>query len=519
MAITNLSLSDRASCELEYRRRRKEYGEQQTVEFTEAQQRYRDDPVGFVADCINWKEGKGAAPYQNESMQLLVDQRRLSLRGPHGLGKTALIAWLVLWFAEMNDGVTDWKVPITASAWRQLSKFAMPEIHKWARRLRWDRLAHGPYSERYQLTQLSLKLRTGEAFALASDDSNLIEGAHASRMLYIFDEAKEIPVATWDSAEGAFSTGDCYWISVSTPGEPQGRFYDIQSKRPGYEDWFVRHVTLAEAIAAGRVTSDWADARRRQWGEQSAPYQNRVLGEFASSEADGVIPLSWVEHANERWLAWKEANPRPDLKFRGVGVDVARSGEDKTVLALRFEDVITELRPYSKQDLMATTGYVKGVLDAHGGKAVIDVIGMGGGPVDRLREIKSEQHKVWEVVPFNASEHTDFKDKSGELGFVNCRSAAWWHLRELLDPDNVDNAIALPPDDLLTGDLVAPHWKVVSGGKIQVEAKEDIKERIGRSTDYGDAVVMVFFDNNLVSMNDWVQALRRHTPQAGEDEL
>lgn len=470
------------------------------------QELYANDPVGFVRDCFRWKEGEGATDYQNDAMRLLVEHKRLSLRSPHGAGKTSLVAWIVLWFALTNDDTTDWKIPITASAWRQLTKFAMPEIHKWARKLRWDVIGREPFNERLELTTLALKLHTGEAFALASDNSTMIEGAHASRMLYIFDESKEIPVATWDSAEGAFSTGDTFWLSVSTPGEPQGRFYDIQSRKPGYEDWFVRHVTLEETIAAGRISPDWVEARRKQWGEQSAVYQNRVAGEFASSEADGVIPLSWIEMANDRWNLWNETYPKPELPFMGVGADIARSGEDKTVMALRFANIVTELRVSVKEDLMQTTGRVVGILNAHKGKAYVDVVGIGAGVVDRMREMK------YNVIPFNASEHTDYTDSSNELGFVNCRSGAWWHMREMLDPAN-GHDVALPPDDQLTGDLVAPHWKVTSGGKIQVESKDDIKERIGRSTDYGDAVVMVFFDNNFLSLQSWSEALRRHTAE------
>ena len=133
---------------------------------------------------------------------------------------------------------------------------------------------------------------------------------------------------------------------------------------------------------------------------------------------------------------------------------------------------------------MQTAGRVAGILDAHGGKAVIDVIGIGAGVFDRLRE----QNK--KVVAFNAAEATAKRDKSRELGFVNCRSAAWWAMREILET----GPVALPPDDLLIGDLTAPTWRVVSGGKIQVESKDEIRKRIGRSTDDGDAVIQAFWD-------------------------
>lgn len=511
-------LALRATAELELRSRLSQVINQPENSQTQFQKQYLNDPVAFAHDCIRWKEGEGPAVYQDEALSELITYHREGLRSPHGAGKTGLVGWTILWFGLVNDGWTDWKIPITASAWRQLTKFALPEVHKWARRLRWDIIGREPFNERTELTQLSLKLKTGEAFALASDNSALIEGAHASKMLYVFDESKEIPVATWDSAEGAFSAGECFWLAVSTPGEPVGRFYDIQSHKPGYEDWHTKHITLEDVIKAGRVSESWAESRKIQWGEQSAAYQNRVKGEFASSEADGVIPLSWIEAANKRWDEWNDARKEAAKNgeefqmppFVGVGADIARMGEDSTCLALRYGMIISEIRATHLEDLMQTTGRIKGILDAHGGKAFVDVIGIGSGVVDRLREMKDKNDRKYNVVAFNASEHTDFMDKAKEMGFINCRSGAWWHLRELLEPSS-DSGIALPPDDMLIGDLVAPHWKVVSGGKIQVEAKDDIKERIGRSTDYGDAVVMAFFDNNVLSLQNWTVALKKHT--------
>jgi len=452
---------------------------------------YADNYVGFVRDCFEWGEGEGPAPYQLEPLRRLPTTRREAMRGPHGLGKTAMAAWAILCFALTREAMgVDWKVVTTASAWRQLSHYLWPEIHKWSRRLRWGRIGRGPFSEREELLHLMLKLQHGEAFAVASDKPDLIEGAHASHLLYVFDEAKAIPAATWNAAEGALASGDCYALSISTPGEPHGRFYDIHARKPGYEDWTVQHVKLAECLAAGRVSPEWAEQRKLQWGEASAVYQNRVLGEFASSEEDGIIPLSWVEAANDRWKALDDSGTWGE--FTCVGVDVGRGG-DATVLALRYGEAIRELRRYGVANTMTVTGHVATVLRGHGGYAVVDVIGVGAGVVDKLREDKRG------VEAFNAGESTDWKDRSGEMLFANKRAAAWWNLRELLDPAN-GHALALPPDDLLTGDLTAPHWRPSSGGRIMVESKDDIKKRLGRSTDDGDAVVMAFWQEPAVAV-------------------
>jgi hypothetical protein len=451
---------------------------------------WHNDPAGFARDCISWPSGTRLEGYQADVLDAVVKDGRVSVVSLHGSGKTCAEAMLILWFAVTRDAAgIDWKCPVTAGAWRQLERFLWPEIHLWARRLRWDRIGREPFNERNELLTLSLNLMHGSAFAVASNDPSLIEGAHAESLLYVFDEAKSIAADTFDAAEGAFAgPGETLALACSTPGEPSGRFYEHHARKRGLEDWHPRRIKLKEAVKAGRVSQSWADQRARQWGAKSALYRNRVLGEFASSDSNGVIPLSSIEAANERWAAWQDAGA--DFgPVTHLGVDVARSGSDKTVLACRHADIVSELRSYALGDTMATTGYVAAVLRANPDcKPIVDVIGIGAGVVDRLRE---QGFKA--TVAFNASEGSDRKDRSGELEFLNLRAAAWWNLRELLDPA-YGASLALPPDDLLTGDLVAPHFKMTSSGKIQVESKDEIKKRLGRSTDSGDAVVQACFD-------------------------
>jgi hypothetical protein len=492
------------------------YDERATLLTRRAQKRavqFHDDPVGWAAEHFTWPKDQFLSPYQQEILNALVEHRRVAVRGPHGLGKTAMAAITILWFAITRDAEeVDWKIPVTASVWRQLQLYLWPEVHKWARRLRWDQIGRPPFSRGTELLHLSLKLNFGEAFALASDDPTAIEGAHATELLYVFDEAKAIPAETFDAAEGAFSTAgttdgtNAYALAISTPGDPSGRFYDIHARIPGTERWWTRHVTLGEAIAAGRVTEEWAEDHRLLWGESSV-YANRVLGEFASSSEDSVIPLAWVEMANERWRKLYETDGRPHGqareswqgtrrvvkrgdKLHTVGVDVARGGEDKSVLALRQGNTICELRRFGySDDTMELAGAVVGIQNGHDGpRAIVDVIGVGAGVYDRVRE------QGLPCSGFNASTGVKRTDVTGEFGFTNLRSWAWWNLREMLDPASMCD-VALPPDDRLTGDLVAPKWKVMSGGRIQVESKDDIKKRIHRSTDDGDSVVQAMSES------------------------
>lgn len=451
--------------------------------------KYYYDPIGFATDCIDWRDSDGLTPYQLDIMKTLVEKRRICVRGPHGLGKSAVSALTILWFALTSDAAgVDWKCVYTAGAWRQIIQYLSPEIRKWAARLRWDLVRDRPFHSS-ELLNLSLRLTHGSAFGAACSNPALIEGAHADRLLFLYDESKSIPAGTFDACEGAFSgTGESYAMALSTPGPPAGRFYDIQSHKAGYEDWFVRHVTVQEAIAAKRISEKWMEDRKRQWGETSALFQNRVLGEFHAGEEDSVIPLSWAEAAVERWHEWNDTGRVDPGKPHTVGIDVARSGADKTVFAIRWGHVVTELRSFALADTMTTAGRAAGILENDPTMTgIVDVIGVGAGVYDRLRE------QGLRVQAFNAAGKTSRKDSTGELGFLNIRAAAWQNLREMLDP-SAGAELCLPDDDELLGDLVSPKMmEPMSGGKLKLESKDDIKERIGRSTDRGDAVVMACF--------------------------
>lgn len=480
---------------------------------------YRNNYVAFARDCIIWPEGEGLTKYQEEILAELPLRRRVAVHGPHGLGKTCIAGIATNCFALTWDG-DDWKLPTTASAWRQLSEFFWPEVHKWAQRIRWDKVGRPAFTQ-YELQTMLLKLKSGRAFAMASSEDEMTEGAHADHLLYVFDEAKAIPPGRWDAAEGALMTGDTYALAISTPGEPQGRFFDICSKKPGHEHWWVRHVTVEEVIAAGRISRAHVDQLARQWGENSAVFKNRVLGEFCESSEDCVIPLAWIEAANRRWEErielldhnwnwiegakqgtwprWRWRDGRQAEPLDQLGIDIARSDlGDKTVFARRQGRTVTQLDRYAIADTTPTVGYASNLLERwQQACAMVDVIGIGAGPYDQLRERFSRR-----ALPFNASESTDFKDRSKEIEFSNKRAAGYWNLREALDPA-YDSDLALPPCDVLTGDLTSVRrGRMTSSGKMTIEPKDDIRKRIGRSPDDGDAVVMALFPKKKAPVED-----------------
>ncbi len=203
-----------------------------------------------------------------------------------------------------------------------------------------------------------------------------------------------------------------------------------------------------------------------------------------------VIPTAWVKAAQERWRPERPTCVSPDglevpAPISCLGVDVARGGKDQTVLVARIGNWFAPLQVYPGQATPNGPLVAAQVLAAIGDERPpvnVDVIGVGASVYDSLVA------QGINVIGVNFAEGTRAHDRSGRLGFANVRAEAYWRLREALEPDKGDS-IALPPDPELLADLCAPRWELRTTG-IQVEAKEDVKARIGRSPDKGDAVVL-----------------------------
>lgn len=213
------------------------------------------------------------------------------------------------------------------------------------------------------------------------------------------------------------------------------------------------------------------------------PLRSQMLnGDFSAGMEDDpwqVCPTSWVEEAMKRW---KKPDKIPPMD--SMGVDVARAGKDRTIIARRHGMWFDEPLVYpgtQTPDGPTVAGLCIAALRDH---AVIhiDVIGVGSSPYDFLNEANQQ------VVGVNVSESALGLDKSGRLKFKNQRSELWWRMREALDPAN-NTGIALPPDSGLLADLCAPTWKLV-GSTVSVASREEILEKIGRSPDYASAYVL-----------------------------
>lgn len=461
-------------------------------EYRVRRQHYRTNPVDFVREVLL----VDPAPYQERVLNALVVHKRVCVRSLHGVGKTALAAWVVLWVISCFDG--DVKCVTTASVWRQLTRFLWPEIRKWAMKADWDRIGI-QMRDKVELLKQSIEMGGKQAFPVASDTPSSIEGAHADTLLYVFDESKAIPDDTFDAVEGAFSTaGDdahtmAFALAISTPGPPVGRFYDIHQRKPGTEDWYTDHVTLDEAIAAGRISRAWAEEKEVLWGGAGDPrYKNRVLGEFADAAADSIVKLSWLEEAHERW---RERNGKGagDLILAS---DVADEGADESTIGKLRGNVVEAIETFDCST-MQLAQHLAAAAENRRTIIAVDSIGVGAGVYSRLVE---ELHYE-NTVSFKASYRTDESDVTGENKFLNLRALSYWRLRQALDPDSPGFMnLALPPDDELTTQLLNTPW-TETAGVIRIIPKEQIKKRLnGKSPDKADTLAMLWYVANAYSV-------------------
>jgi hypothetical protein len=224
---------------------------------------------------------------------------------------------------------------------------------------------------------------------------------------------------------------------------------------------------------------------RAQLASLPEPLRSQLLyGDFTIGVLDDpwqVIPTSWVDAAMRRWKP-SEAPERASC----AGLDVARGGAAKTVLSQRFDEWFAPIVRVPGKDSPDADEGTRLVLQAlaRGGYVNIDVIGPGAAVVDLSRKLVDAS----KVIAVNFGAGVKKRDRTSLLKFVNVRAFAYWSLREALDPETGDN-IMLPPDPELKADLCAARYMLRVNG-IQVEAKDEIVKRLGRSPDAGDAVVL-----------------------------
>jgi len=217
------------------------------------------------------------------------------------------------------------------------------------------------------------------------------------------------------------------------------------------------------------------------------PMRSKLLnGDFLAGREDAinqVNPSAWIEAAQARWTPDGHRN----AKMLTLGVDVAQGGADDTVLAALYGTWFAPL--VKRRGIDTSNGPAVAALVSEnmrdGAQVNMDLTGgWGGSARDHLM---AQGIRVEPVVFSGASSE---RSRDGQLTFANKRTELWWQFREALDPMSGEG-IALPPDKRLAAQLAAPTWKL-RGNSIVIESKEDLRKRLGTSTDDADAVILAW---------------------------
>jgi hypothetical protein len=440
-------------------------------------------PAGETGPELFVEEVLGVVPDENGiggidpwQRQILRDfgrgERRISIRSCHGPGKTAVVAWCVLYMLLFRFPQ---KTVATAPTRGQLFDALFAEVMTWFTKL------PAALQERYDTKsdRIELKGAPDESFFSARtarrESPEALQGVHSDHVLLVADEASGVDEKIFEAAVGSMSGENATTILASNPTKTSGFFFDTHHKLAHM--WKTYHISAADSP---RVTDDFAHDVAARYGEDSNAYRVRVLGEFPKADDDTIIPFHLVEAAAERDI---ERLPDATVVW---GLDVARFGDDRSVLLQRSARAVEWAEEFKQLDTMALVGRIKHRYDSilppdRPHEILVDVIGVGAGVLDRLRELSLPARGV------NVSESASMNE-----AYLNLRAELWFMAREWLE----ERTCRIEPSlHQLRSELVVPRYEYTSNGKIKAESKGDIKKRGHKSPNYADAFVLTFASN------------------------
>lgn len=429
------------------------------------------DPVWWAETALGWWPWSK----QREIMRSVQRYPRTSVRSCHGAGKSAVAARLVLWFATCFQYS---KVATTAPTMRQVERILWAELRKAHAR------APGRIGGQLMRTRLELD-DDWFAFGFTAGDQpgGAAEGLHSEtgEVFLVVDEAAGVSSSTYEALEGALSGRGSRLLEIGNPTDPLSQFAHNQ-KTPGtnvikINAWETPNFT-GEVDLPGLITPAWVDDKRTRWGEQTPLWTARIEAEFPEISGNVLIPLAWLEAAQRRSLDRSSGPPR-------MSFDVAGDGDDANVLGAAWGPVFRVVDDWHQLKPMESAGRVlRGMIDHRCTEIVIDVVGIGAGPADRIREMTSDET----VVDCSAG-----KNASDKENFANLRSEGLWQLRQLFENGAIDID---PDDDLLLAELAMLTYGQTSDGRIMATPKRKLKKtRKGMgSPDRADSCWMAYYE-------------------------
>jgi hypothetical protein len=439
---------------------------------------YRQDILAFVREQFKiepdlW-QAKGLLAFAS-SNELVF---RLSLQAAAGPGKSALLAWCGWWFlltqgergshpkgaalAITQDNLKD-NLWAELSKWQQISPICS-RVFTWTK----QRIYANDHPETWFLSA-----RSFSKSANSEEQGRTLSGIHSKYVLFLIDESGDIPETVMKSVDQAFSTSDMICGRVIQAGNPTshtGMLYAASKSNL----WHIVRVTgdPDDLERSPRINIEWAKAQIEKYGRDDPWVMSYILGRFPESGINTLLSVDEIEDAMNRTVQ------ESDYEFaqKRLGIDTARFGADSTIIfprqGLRAFNYV-EMRGARSNEIAARVMSAK----ATWGSEVEFVDGTGGygsGVVDSLIQAGGRPFEIM------------FSGKATNPRYYNKRAEMWFLMSEWVKRGGV-----LPRCQVLKKELASPTYSF-RDGKFILEAKEQIKSRLGFSPDRADGLGLTF---------------------------
>ena len=463
------------------------------------------EPTKYATDPASWakeKLGRFLWSKQVEILKALQDHRFVAVKSCHGPGKSFSASCAGAWWLDPDvHPLGSAFLVTTAPSYPQFEQILWRELRR----------RHNEGSLRGRIT-LDCQWHMGEGESKRADpteeiigigrkpqdyDESTFQGIHARYFMAILDEACGIPEALWNSVLALATNENSRILAIGNPDDPNSRFAQIC--RPG-SGWHVIQISawdtpnfteevlrefreigavpedyepladewVPDDVAQGLVSPLWVRTAIQEWGIGSPIWQAKVNGEFPDISDEYLISPTLIERAYRVDL--------PGMETGRYGLDIARFGHDKSVLYRNRGGQIRLKDAWGKLDTMQSVGRVRQHMGVHRVPINVDVIGIGSGVYDRLKELR------YPVAPYQGSQRAINPAK-----FKNRRSETWWTFREWMEEGLIDLD---PADEKLAAELGSVKWGTDSSGRIYIETKDDMMARGLPSPNHADAAVM-----------------------------
>lgn len=457
------------------------------TELIETLEFYYDHPAEFLEDmldmeCDDWQALVAAD---------VAAEPKVAVKSGQGVGKTALEAGLIIWFLVCRPYS---KVIATAPTMQQLYDVLWAEIAKWLDTSKVKQLLTWTKTKVYMNGDSERWFATAKT---ATKPENM-QGFHEDHMMIVVDEASGVSDPIMEAILGTLTGSDNKLLLMGNPNRIEGVFFDAFNKD---RDKFKTHTVSSRD--SKRTSKDNIEMLESKYGKDSDVCRVRIDGQFPKGALDSFISLETVELACSALNKLKQADIDA-AKTLHVGVDVARFGDDKTVITPRISTKVFEFRKYVKKSTMETAGYVlmcckeymKLFPQLKNCIVKVDDSGVGGGVTDRLKEVVKAERLPIKVIPVNNGE------SATDEYYFNLGGQLWGHIKELLEVNFSNNMqgkeveIELPNDAEMIKQLSVRKYHMTSKGKIQLESKDDMKKRGLGSPDVADSLALCLYEPN-----------------------